>query len=247
MNHDRSMTRAARLLRAWEHGSVLPHWERALLLAADAVAIGAPAAEEYGDPGELRRLPVGHTHRLVLLWRADEIGPTLTGTAGCPACGCVIEFVLEVARLLDSKPIQSSGALVHGDHTIDWRCPTPEDLMAVTVETEPLSALRSRCVSVRGEVDPPASVWRAVDRQLAEADPLAEIVVDLACAECAEVFAARIDPVAFVWAELEATAVRVLHEVDLLARAYGWAEADILALGDIRRTAYLRLVVDGAP
>jgi hypothetical protein len=38
-----------------------------------------------------------------------------------------------------------------------------------------------------------------------------------------------------------------LHEVDLLARAYGWTEPEVLALSEARRAAYLRLVVEGAP
>jgi len=46
----------------------------------------------------------------------------------------------------------------------------------------------------------------------------------------------------FFWAELAAEAKRLLREVDALARAYGWREADILALSSQRRHAYLELV-----
>ena len=48
--------------------------------------------------------------------------------------------------------------------------------------------------------------------------------------------------VAFVWAEVDAAAQRLLHEVDVLARAYGWTEPEVLALSEARRAAYLRLV-----
>jgi hypothetical protein len=45
----------------------------------------------------------------------------------------------------------------------------------------------------------------------------------------------------YLWEELRAQAVRLLHEVHTLARFYGWREADILALSAARRHAYLEL------
>jgi hypothetical protein len=53
--------------------------------------------------------------------------------------------------------------------------------------------------------------------------------------------------VSFVWAELEAQAHRLLHEIDVLARAYGWSEPEVLALGERRRAAYVSLVLEGVP
>ena len=46
--------------------------------------------------------------------------------------------------------------------------------------------------------------------------------------------------------EVQARARRLLREVDVLARAYGWTEADVLALSEQRRTAYLEIVREGA-
>lgn len=244
MSRDRSESRAARQLRVWEQGSPLPRWERALLLAGEV-------GSEYADQAALRGAPIGELHRLVLTWRAEELGPELTVTVSCPSCGTVNEFAIAVANLLDTKPMVASGTLVHGERTIAWRIPTVDDVLAVAGESDRLASLRARCVDAGSDGLPespwPETLWEALDRSLAAADPLAEIVVEVACSSCAESFPTSLDPVEFVWAEVDAAAVRTLHEVDLLARAYGWAEADILALGDIRRTAYLRLVVDGAP
>ncbi len=53
---------------------------------------------------------------------------------------------------------------------------------------------------------------------------------------------ALFDIAAYFWAELAAEAKRLLREVDALARAYGWREADILALSPRRRQAYLELI-----
>ena len=44
------------------------------------------------------------------------------------------------------------------------------------------------------------------------------------------------------WTVVEAHARRLLGEVHRLARAYGWREHDVLALGAARRAAYLELV-----
>ena len=50
------------------------------------------------------------------------------------------------------------------------------------------------------------------------------------------------DVVSFVWAELEVQACRLLQEVHVLARAYGWREGDVLALSPRRRRLYLEMV-----
>ena len=41
---------------------------------------------------------------------------------------------------------------------------------------------------------------------------------------------------------MDARAQRLLMEVHLLARAYGWREADILGMSPARRNAYLQRV-----
>jgi hypothetical protein len=46
---------------------------------------------------------------------------------------------------------------------------------------------------------------------------------------------------------VDARARRLLHEVDVLARTYGWTEDEVLALSEQRRASYLRIVLDGAP
>ena len=48
-----------------------------------------------------------------------------------------------------------------------------------------------------------------------------------------------LDPVAFLWAELDGWARRLAGEVHLLAAVYGWGEAEILAMSPPRRRLYL--------
>ena len=81
---------------------------------------------------------------------------------------------------------------------------------------------------------------------MADADPLAEVLVDIACPACGEAFVADLDVAQFVWAEVRARALALLRDVDALARAYGWTEEQVLALGDTRRDAYLELAEGAA-
>ena len=51
------------------------------------------------------------------------------------------------------------------------------------------------------------------------------------------------DVPAYLWEELDVRARRLLDEVHALARSYGWAEREILALSEVRRNAYLDRVL----
>ncbi len=82
----------------------------------------------------------------------------------------------------------------------------------------------------------------AAGERLAAADPLAEVRLDFKCPACGETFAESLDLATFLWSELEARAERLLLDVHLLAREYGWSEAEVLALSPVRRNFYLEMV-----
>ena len=77
---------------------------------------------------------------------------------------------------------------------------------------------------------------------MAERDPMAEIQIQLACPACTQHWPLILDIASFVWTEIATQAKRLLAEVHILARAYGWREADILAMSDRRRRHYLDMV-----
>ena len=87
----------------------------------------------------------------------------------------------------------------------------------------------------------------ALARTVAECDPQADIDLELTCPACGAQWRTPFDITGFLWRELEAWAMRTLRETHLLASAYGWSEADILALSAWRRQHYLDLVGDSAP
>jgi hypothetical protein len=82
----------------------------------------------------------------------------------------------------------------------------------------------------------------ALGEQMALADPLAEMTVHFDCPQCGTPFDESLDLAAFVWAEIEGQAKRLLLEVHTLAAAYGWSETDILSLAPARREFYLAMV-----
>ncbi|HEV8250448.1 MAG TPA: hypothetical protein VGQ15_10790 [Gaiellaceae bacterium] len=200
----------------------------------------ALAAASGGSADEVAALPVGRRDALLLELHA---GAALEATAACPACGEQAEFSVDTQALLarnaeaiDPAPVAS----------VSWRSPDSRDVAAAASAGDAQAAERillERCVGA-GELEPEARA--AVARAMAEADPLAELLVELFCPACGEEFVADLDVAAFVWAGLRARARRLLFEVDVLARAYGWSEADVLALDERRRTAYLELAEAGA-
>ena len=126
---------------------------------------------------------------------------------------------------------------------IAWRPPDSRDVRAAA-ETEDVAA--AECVLLERCIDGEATdeVRRAVTAAMAKADPLAEVLLDVSCPSCGESFAADVDVARFVWAEVRTRALGLLRDVDALARAYGWTEEQVLALGAARRATYLELAAE---
>jgi len=76
---------------------------------------------------------------------------------------------------------------------------------------------------------------------MTELDPLAEIELHFDCPACGHGWEELFDIASWLWVEVGDQALRLLREVDLLARIYGWSESEILALPPLRRSHYLRL------
>jgi hypothetical protein len=237
---------AAARLDLWQAAERRDRIERSLVLAR-AADVGTASIDE------LARLPLGRRDaRLLALHRALG-GGALAATARCPDCGETADFEVDpeglAAWAADAPPpaeVEAAGFVV------EWRSPDSRDAAAAAAAADAAAAERvllGRCVTaargpdgdVGGAVLPRAA-REALARAMADADPLAEVLVDVSCPGCGVVFVADLDVAAFVWAELRADAQRILRDVDALARTYGWTEPEVLALDDGRRAAYLELV-----
>lgn len=77
---------------------------------------------------------------------------------------------------------------------------------------------------------------------MAQLDPQGDIQLTLACPKCSHEWLSPLDIVSYLWREINTWAGRTLNEIHLIASAYGWREADILALSPRRRQTYLELI-----
>lgn len=211
------------------------------------------AALTGADPAGLAGAPVGRLQDAVLLVHESLSGEELAATTVCPRCAAVVEFAIDVRMLRMQHPAKTSGRLDIGACSAYWRVPTAGDLRLATATDEAAAALRSQCITATVDGREVASsalpeeVVAEIERVMADADPLAEVLVAVTCPECGAGFDADLDPVGFVWAEIEARAMRLLREVNELACVYGWTENVVLALPAARRAAYLAIVRGETP
>ena len=240
-----------------------------ILALWDAYAAAAPAARALGilasctDQGrdELPALTVGRRNQLLYACRRRTLGASMAAFAHCPHCGEAVEFVLDLDNLhAADRPAPPEPDFVwrHADgcYRLEVRPPTVGDLLALagsaSADAETLRRqLLARCVTAAACDDVavdvtslPVPVSRALAAHLAAVDPWAETLLELACPACATRWHAAVDIGEFFWREVTVQAKRLLREVHLLARGYGWREADVLALHPRRRQAYLDLLLE---
>lgn len=227
-------------LGVWEQGQRATPLQRALLIL-QALTPGASWQE-------LSHLPLGERDARLLAAREALFGPRLEALTHCPACGERLELSLQVAELrLGQSPTRQT--LEHGEYHLILRPLDSLDLASALASADPARTLTLRAieeVSFQGQAleaaQLPQEVLEAVANQLPETDPQADLELKLSCPACRHAWAAPFDPLAFVWRELNAWALRTLAEVHRLASAYGWREQDILALSPVRRQLYLGMV-----
>jgi hypothetical protein len=240
---------APELLSIWEWGMAQPAAQRALALLA--------AASPDTPYDTLANLSIGQRDARLLTLREWAFGSQLVSVASCPDCDERLELnfgVSEIRVAAGSDPCADPEPLslnVEG-YEVRFRLPNSLDLAAVQ-NSQDLDATRrlllERClVAARHDGQAatadqlPAAVTTAIVARMEEADPQANVQLALSCPACGHAWQAAFDIVSFFWDEIDAWAYRTLRQVHRLASAYGWSQADILALSPWRRQFYLDLV-----
>jgi hypothetical protein len=237
------------LLSVWERGMDLPPAHRAMLLLAAAFP-GIP-------PESLAEFSVGWRDGRLLDLRHATFGPRLISVASCPECGERLELNFNVADIQTSSNGEKADPLelkLDG-YEARFRLPNGRDLMAMAggPAHESIATARqflaSRCLIAAShdgqEVDAenlPGDLLGAMAARMAEADPQADVQLKISCVKCRLQWQMTFDIVSYFWSEIHAWAERLLREVHLLARAYGWREADIIAMSPQRRRFYLEMI-----
>jgi len=249
---------AADLVSAWERALGRPLVDQALVL----LSLASPDCSMEA----MAELSVGERDTRLLTLREQLFGRQLSSVTVCPRCRQRLELAFDVADIRQPPPAQAPGStaeltLAMDGYRVQFRLPNSADLSSVDAVADPDAArecLLSRCIQsvVRPEADDdhahqtnglrlPLAVTEAIAARMSEADPQSDIRLALSCPDCHHQWAAVFDIASYLVREVHDWAVHVLREVHALARAYGWREADILAMTAARRQAYLELVGHG--
>ncbi len=220
------------LLELWERGRGLHPLDRALLILAFALP---------GEPYDaLAGWPLGRRNGALVRLRRACFGSAFTGWVACPQCGERLEFSFDAEPLLQEQQEANQPITIDGR---SFRPLTSRDLASIAGETDERAAamqLLRQCCTAPSEFT--EAELGSIDDLLARADPLAETLLEFACAACSHRWKEPLDVVAWLWAEIEARARRLLFDVHSLAAAYGWSEREILSLSEPRRAVYLEMV-----
>ena len=225
-----------RLLELWEAGAQRHPIDRALLLFA--------LAEPALPPDELADEPLGRRNAALMALRRARFGNPFDTWIDCPACGERMTLTIDAAQLPPAPPASPPPIELDG---LRFRRPTSRDLArlaGIGDADEAAYCLLAACTDTPQALPQDAAGLEAlldrVDAALEQDDPWADPSLAVDCPACGHAFAAGLDVAAILWDEIDGVARRLLDEVHLLARAYGWHEQEILRLSARRRAAYLQ-------
>lgn len=232
------------LLGVWEQATRQLPVEQSLAL----LQVACPGT----SPQDLLNWTIGARDGALLTLREWTFGSQLNALAPCPSCGERLELAFEIDDIRVPENVPAEVVAVSAeDYALKMRVPTVQDLLSLqttNAETARKKLLERCTLEARraGEVvagkEWPEAVRAAAVAAMALNDPQADVQLALSCPQCGHQWQANFDIGAYFWDEINAWAQRLLREVHALASAYGWREADILALSLLRRQFYLEML-----
>ena len=235
------------VLDLWERGLTRQPLQRSL----DLLAIASPELSLE----QLRDLPIGQRDLRLLGIREALFGPHLSCLTSCPQCGERLEMAFDIEQLRAIPPDSATGgpySIMRDDYEVEFRLPNGGDMLQIVElpdAREARQTLFERCVQQARRAgvpisasDLPSELVLAAATRMAELDPQADMQIALTCPACSRQWSATFDIASYLWIEINAWALRLLHEIHCLASAYGWREVDILSLSPMRRQFYLELI-----
>jgi hypothetical protein len=235
----------------WDVATLLSLWERGL---AQGDCDRADSLLETFEPAPAPLTLGERTFRLLNL-HASLFGRHVDLVSHCPGCGATAQFTADCGALAERiAPKEMAGPhhLLVGDLEVSFRLPASADLVAASSEPDEDAFVRclvTRCVlsCSRNGIAMPAHAWLddvfdAVSDRIEALDPGVSVSFALQCPECGRQWRAPLDCGQLLWQKVQTAAERVLLDVDALARAYGWTEAEVLNLSPVRRAAYVQMI-----
>ena len=235
---------AHRMLDVWEQA----HSSNAAARTRWLLSLSEPQLSD----DELDNLTLGESNSRLVNLRRSLFGAVLQAYVECPHCGEALDLEFPIEQLgFDAVPEQPAELFIRNETlSASARLPNGHDLAALSLVNsvdEGRALLFSRCLwdlRRNGKAvelgDLNESELTALENLVAELDPRTELLFDLSCPACANQWQSSLDAGAFLWREFDTHIRELLENIHLLARAYGWSEADILAMSDARRAYYVQ-------
>ncbi|MFV2054092.1 hypothetical protein [Aliiroseovarius sp. YM-037] len=218
-------------------GATSPVELETLILDTEAVTLSVA--------GHADDLLIGDRNRIILAVLCTSYGAPREFLLRCPDCGETQELPFDPLTVLGARPTGPAGevfAVAAEGHDMTMRLPIGADLVAIRGAEDGGKALLARCAP---SVPATEAGLAAVEAEIAARDGCAEIVFSSTCIECGADVGGLLDPLMLLLGEMDRLG-GVLAEIDCIARAYHWSEAELLALPAYRRRLYLRAIEDAA-
>ncbi|HQJ61727.1 MAG TPA: hypothetical protein PLD72_00215 [Methanothrix soehngenii] len=185
--------------------------------------------------------------------RIDLFGPSLSAITSCPQCKERLELSLSLPDSPQRPPDPGQEILIsQGGYDLRLRLPNFRDLMNLSQTDHPpydrrklldLCIQDAKHLGVKCNSEQlPKELIDAVSETMSEADSTSSDQLSLSCPSCHFSWQETLDTASFLWAEIDAWALRTLREVHAISSRYGWSESEILELSPLRRRIYLEMV-----
>ncbi len=192
---------------------------------------------------DTRQLVVTDFEWLLMQMRAERFGRKVALGFACPHCAARAEIEFCVDDCLEAATPQRVAGVEDDAAQPGWRrlgvirfrLPTAGDQVAVLRAAHPREKLAELCLDEAARKAP----YRArAERAMAAMAPLVSRSLPGACPACKADVLVAFHVAGVVVSEWRRAAATAHDEIDLIARAYHWSEAEILALPQRRRRAY---------
>jgi hypothetical protein len=237
------MVSPSRLLDVWDQGLGLEPAARPLAL----MSLAMPGRKLE----DLAEISLGTRDAHLLRLRRELFGSLMECVTSCPACATELEFTVSADELLKqgAETAEDEHWLEADSFRIRFRSPNTADLVVLARLGANLedhhNLILSRCILTRSTdrgadtaMLPPDVVRRLLE-EMEQRDRLAMVWLGMDCTPCGHAWKSLFDIGSHLWTDLDRWARGLLHEVHLLARAYGWTESEVLRLSAARRAYYL--------
>ncbi len=217
------------LLQLWDAGCELHPLDRALALIETT---GGSAR------ADVAALPLGTRDRLLFGISSRLYGPKITLVAHCAGCGREVEVSFNADAAIAVETDERAIVFTHEDRQIGLRRPTSTDLAVALRSDAPRNTLLTSLIDMPA---PDRALLDAAEDALAQASGLSDLTLCYGCADCGQNGEAPFDILDYLWRRISQDAQRLLHDIHLLARTYGWSSDEILSLPQTRRNAHLTM------